>query len=168
MSVDEFFKSNTVWWNDPESGSIDKCPYNTGYSRHTVLDENPLFNEFLPIINQYVVTIDGQEAVSKSFEYGTIGTTSTDELSGRLITQFIDRVSPCMSSDPSFSFKMIGKYARSLSKGAKTYMTQRFYLMTITASRFALIDLRSHEVQAAQPGRPQPWRPQGSAATRRE
>jgi hypothetical protein len=50
----DFFEDNANWWNDPESGKANQCPYNTGYSRNNILRDNPLFSKLLPEINKYL------------------------------------------------------------------------------------------------------------------
>ena len=116
MSVSKFFESNAKWWNDPESGTIDQCPYITGYSRATILEENPQFVDLLPIINNYVTTIDGQESAVSTFEFDI----DNNELRGELICQLLNR---------GVTYETIGKYAHVLSTSGKSYTTQRFYLI---------------------------------------
>lgn len=113
--MSEFFELNSKWWNDPESGKIEQCPYNTGYSRVTILEENPQFADLLPIINTYVTTIDGQESTTSTFEFDI----ENNELRGELICQLFNR---------GATYETIGNYARVLSMSGKSYTTQRFYL----------------------------------------
>lgn len=116
MNTDSlFFDSNANWWNDPKSGSIDQCPYSTGYSRINILEENPQFGDLLPIINKYVTTLDGQESKVSTFEFDI----ENNRLRGELICQLLNR---------GVTYKTIGNYARVLSTSGKSYMTQRFYL----------------------------------------
>ena len=120
--ANQIFKKNKKWWNEPEGGKIHDCSYVTGYSRNNVLNENPLFADLIPMINKYVITIDGQEAHIKSFDFDN----RDDELCGTLIQQLIDR---CFSNK-SLNTR-IGKYARALYMPGKTHMTQRFYLLMV-------------------------------------
>jgi hypothetical protein len=116
MNIDLlFFESNAKWWNDPESGSINQCPYSTGYSRINILEENPQFVNLLPIINKYVTTFDGQESKVSTFEFDI----ENNSLRGELICQLLGR---------GVTYEIIGNYARVLSTSGKSYITQRFYL----------------------------------------
>lgn len=117
----DFFEDNANWWNDPESGKANQCPYNTGYSRNNILRDNPLFSKLLPEINKYVATIDGQEASIKPFDFDI----NNDKLRGALLRQFIDRY---LSAGDEMDM-LIGKYARALSIPEKSYTTQRLYIM---------------------------------------
>ena len=120
--ANQIFKKNKKWWNEPDGGKIHDCSYVTGYSRDNVLNENPLFADLIPMINKYVITIDGQEAHIKSFDFDN----KDDELCGTLIRQLIDR---CFANKSLNT--IIGKYARALYIPGKTHMTQRFYLLML-------------------------------------